>query len=376
MFNPDSITPIKPPIRGVEGQNSKDRPQGLPRSDKNFKRMVQSSDPDQKKQVDPALDKEEDVAVEEQAASQSIFDLSANKNKKTAKASKRTSALDTPPDAQTYRLRNKDIEIPSNLQDLDTEMAQMDDLLDSQSNELANLDADSEAINAQNQFAALEAGKKANLSKNVNLHAPDTLALETDATVPFSKEDELNAGNNKDRFSSRSDVQENHDLSYLNLFQPVNAAERHASVNDNSVSVPARSMQEIVDQLVESMRTLKTEGKQETIITLQYPPILKGADIHLTSFDADKVRFDIAFTNLTQEGKLFLDQRLQKDALTLALEQKGFVVQTLVTTTQSEILPSQGPAYQNFARNNRGDQEQQQQQGQREQPNDGENETT
>lgn len=339
MLNPDAIPPIKPQIKGLEGTLGKYKPSSIPRSDKNFSRMVdrkKSSDDDD----DVPRDQNDIDENNKDDSSLSIFDLSAKKPPKDLK--------DT---LESYRLKNQDIEIPSNPQELDTEMAEAEtppsDTVDTTKlamQETANPKIDPRYVNP-------------------NIKNDDHFPVEAESPHSLS-EDKGESSSKTGKRLSRLDGQERNDWASLQA-SPFAPIESRYSINDKAqMTEQTRSMQDIVNQLVESMRTMKSEGKQETIITLQYPPILKGTDIHLAAFDVDKTRFDIAFTNLTIQGKAFLDQQLQKDPLTLALEQRGFVVQTLITTTEKNI-PSTQPTPQEFTRQN--DKEQQQQQDQREQ---------
>lgn len=127
------------------------------------------------------------------------------------------------------------------------------------------------------------------------------------------------------------------------------------------------NLQEIVDQIITKIYTLKVNGQTDTVMTLRYPPLLEGATLAITSYDAARGQFNITFSDLTAQAKAFLDQ--QQSALRHALEEgKGFVVHIVIITTGNEnplAKAENSDAYRQDQRNNKqgqsGQQRQQQQ---------------
>jgi hypothetical protein len=142
----------------------------------------------------------------------------------------------------------------------------------------------------------------------------------------------------KDKFTTRFSTEQT-DLSYVNLMavtpQPIASVEGKV---DKAIA-PIADIQEIVNQLVDKLYTISQSGKTDTVITLKHPPILTGAQLIVTSFDNAKGEFNISFENLTQAGKNLLDLRLNQESLLNALEQKGYAVHILTTTTLVENRP-------------------------------------
>jgi hypothetical protein len=105
-------------------------------------------------------------------------------------------------------------------------------------------------------------------------------------------------------------------------------------------AAPARSqtIQQLAAQIVEKVQVMREQGQTSTIITLRQPPELAGATITLTSTDNAKREFNISFANLSQDGKLLLEQKLQQDPLAKTLETKGIIVHQLTTSTEPEKL--------------------------------------
>lgn len=115
------------------------------------------------------------------------------------------------------------------------------------------------------------------------------------------------------------------------------------------------SMQQIVDQIVDSLYTLKTSGGTETVVMLKHPPELAGAELLLTSFNHAKGEFNIALHNLTQAGQLFLEQNNIRIGLKQALEEQGYTVHMITTTTEPlRTIAMEGPE---SARKDRQDRE-------------------
>ena len=100
----------------------------------------------------------------------------------------------------------------------------------------------------------------------------------------------------------------------------------------------APQIQEIIDQIIDKLYMVKVDGRTDTLITLKHPPLFAGSNVVITSFDTAKGEFNIAFENLTQAAKQVLDLQDNQNALRFGLEQKGYTVHILTTTTVSETL--------------------------------------
>ena len=144
----------------------------------------------------------------------------------------------------------------------------------------------------------------------------------------------------RDKFTTRY-TPEQTDLSYVNPL----AANVTVPINTNIVSEtkaverPApvsQSMQELINHVVKTMYTIENKGSTDIIITLQYPPLFKDANLVVTAYDSARGQFNISFENLTQAAKQVLDIADNRQALMLALEQKGYALQIVQTTTLIE----------------------------------------
>lgn len=130
-------------------------------------------------------------------------------------------------------------------------------------------------------------------------------------------------------------------------------------------AAPAKPIEEIITQIVDSITVMKKGDLTETTMTLKNPPILSGATITLSTLDQAKGEFNITFAGLTPGGKQFLDNQLSQNSLAEALTRKDITVHQVITTTQvqSTIQAEQGQP----SKEDQQQREQQQQQQQREQ---------
>lgn len=148
-------------------------------------------------------------------------------------------------------------------------------------------------------------------------------------------------GNEKGRERIQFTTREQPDLSSINPmagnFQIAEAESVQESAQQQQTS-RAADIQEMVDQIVQNIYTIKVDGKTDTLITLKQPPVFEGAHVVITGFDTAKGEFNIAFENLTTMAKQMLDAKDNQISLRSAMEEKGFVVHIITTTTTIETL--------------------------------------
>lgn len=162
--------------------------------------------------------------------------------------------------------------------------------------------------------------------------------LETEEVAVSSKDTDDN-----DKFTTRFFTEQS-DLSYVNPLAAAQATQE-SSVNLNlrteKAVIPASHIQEIIDQMVAKVTEIKNTGTTETVVTLKHPPMFAGATVVVTAFDNAKNEFNISIENLTQAAKNLVDLQTNRDSLLLALEQKGYAIHILTTTTITETRPTE-----------------------------------
>jgi len=124
---------------------------------------------------------------------------------------------------------------------------------------------------------------------------------------------------------------------------------------------PSAALKTLVTQIVKEIQVIQTNNKTETVVTLQYPPIMAGSTITLSTLNDAKREFNITFAGLTSEGKVFIDEKLSDGTLKDALTMKGVVVQTIITQTEPQTIISK-EAQEAFTRNQEREDQQRQQQ--------------
>lgn len=383
MPSTEETNPINPnPARSATEGTSRTRPDGLPRSDKNFKKLIRGNDKPAKEE------EEEDVAAleEDTDTPPSLFDLSA---KSKVKPKLPHSSLNQRPffaDAEKPPVEESFLKEPPPLimhDDDETGMAAQRKLTSKEAGLVKNGNLNDELaltdkpIDPKDLRAAkgLEEDplKSARMIKEAPekpvsdnfLHGeivrdevikgkkgrPDVLSLDTDATVLASKKE-------KTRLNTRAQsmlAQENSDLSTINpqlQHQSPIAFLADKAENMNEQRLTRSTVKDIVEQIVANMQTVQTEGKTDTIITLRYPPILEGATVTLTAFEGVKREFNLSFANLTDNAKRFLDRKITEDSLIESLARQDIIINTLTTTTLSETH-TDPESYKYFTREER-----------------------
>lgn len=97
-----------------------------------------------------------------------------------------------------------------------------------------------------------------------------------------------------------------------------------------------KTIQQIVDQIVNKIYVVKEDGRSDTTIVLKNPPLFEGVKITLSSYESARGQYNITFENLTQMAKNVLDFQANRDALKIALDDVGVVVQMFTTTTATD----------------------------------------
>ncbi|MCE5319280.1 MAG: hypothetical protein LLG04_18190 [Parachlamydia sp.] len=143
----------------------------------------------------------------------------------------------------------------------------------------------------------------------------------------------------KEKFATNY-TQEQPDLSYVNPFTSTLQAQSVIPTSEPKIERAAAltpAMRELIEQIVKQMYTVTThQDKTDTVMTLQYPPLFKDVRVIVTSYETARGQFNIAFENLSQAAQRILDLEENRRTLINALEQKGYNVQILTTTTIME----------------------------------------
>lgn len=327
---PDQVSRNKPVIRTDSTDNTRrTRPQNTPKSDKDFKKMVNDVDPD----IESA---EETAAAEE--SSLSVFDLSAVNIKKGSKKTANT-AFNAP---KTLAEGTEDPEVAESMQQ--THMPQTP---------LPTTPAKNTPVEVPvSPFLPKDASEIGDSKKSVkNKNSSVDVAQEQDTSVALPTKERIKT---PVRSSSGFSQEGNPDLSYVNPFaQPLTKTETDVATTEKQM-ITQRSIKEIMEQLVDGIQTIKTGEDTTTIVRLQYPPILEGAQVSLTMVKHAENAITIAFSDLSAQAKQFLDPKI--DDLRKVMEQSGYVAEKITTTTNTININTESLGNR-FARNQEKDED-------------------
>lgn len=311
------------------------RPAGDPKSSKNFQKLL-SKDSGNKEDIEDQNAEMISEEVSEEAAMMnaeahiikkkpvtSLFELSSARGTSSTKGLKKPEAL----------------------------LAKSDKIISDPDKDTVQSDDDIPQPESPNEmFAKLS-------SKDTRKHARD---IHSDAHTTLVDKP-IEAPEKKEKFTSRFSTEQS-DLSYVNPLALNTQPVHDITLSTDKPTLPVTHIQDIIDQMVDKVVEMKDQGRTETTITLKHPPLFAGADLIVTAFDSAKGEFNLTFQNLTQAAKHILDMHANQQSLLLALEQKGYAVHIVTTTTlvENPIIETSTP--QDRQRN--PDQQRQQQQQQ------------
>ncbi len=205
---------------------------------------------------------------------------------------------------------------------------------------------------AEPKESPLAVYKQMTAKGNVRAFARDVQA-ETPSSV--AKADKADKTLKKEKSTARFSETQG-DLNGVNPLAGVmgSVASVGGTVEEAKPSVNVSHIQEIVDQIVDRLYTIQTQGQTDTVIVLKQPPLFAGANVVITSFDSASKEFNLSFENLRSDAKRVLDVNLI--SLRTALEEKGYAnaVHIVTTTTYVEHnIPFEGEG-QTYARDQEG----------------------
>lgn len=319
---------------GSSGADLGTRPAIDPKSTKSFKKILDKGDGDKGKSRDikaqNVSEEEEEISLlnEEEETTQknaplSLFDLSSSSR-----------ALAAKPTGQ------ENVTLPSRFQKSDAEDSSKIDPKD---------------LEAQGESEMIGSDKLANPKKPEspsNVFGKMTTKGTKYPSAAVAASHAAKVENKKENFTSRFATEQS-DLSYVNPMALTTQAMQEIDMKTEKATLPVSNIQDIINQLVDKVAEMKDQGRTDTVVTLKQPPTLAGANLVVTAFDSAKGEFNISFENLTQAAKNLLDQRANQQSLKLALEEKGYAVHIITTTTLVENRPIETSSMQQDRENSR-----------------------
>lgn len=143
----------------------------------------------------------------------------------------------------------------------------------------------------------------------------------------------------EEKFTTSRYTQEQPDIAFIN---PLATQKLDAPTTSISSSVPAvvrKDLANLVDQITAMIKTLYTvekAGQTDTVMVLDHPPLVKGAQVVISSFDSARGQLNISFEGLTAAAQKILGDEVNRQGLITSLHEKGYGVQILTVTTAIE----------------------------------------
>ena len=103
-----------------------------------------------------------------------------------------------------------------------------------------------------------------------------------------------------------------------------------------TTKVSKTQMDLMMKLLAKAITQMKTEGTTETTVSIKNIPLFEGAKLTVTAFDTAKGEFNITFSELSAEAKQMLDNQQVKESMLRHLEERGYLVHIMVTSTEKE----------------------------------------
>lgn len=92
-------------------------------------------------------------------------------------------------------------------------------------------------------------------------------------------------------------------------------------------------MQNLINQITAHLTNVQSGTQLDTTLEIKNLRNFEGATVTVTSYSTARGEINIAFENLTQHAKQILDLSENRAALQLGLDQKGYTVHMIVTST-------------------------------------------
>lgn len=128
-----------------------------------------------------------------------------------------------------------------------------------------------------------------------------------------------------------------------NLAATANSDHQAAPVSEGiakpTPTVTARQeMVDLINQIIDKLSTVSAADTTEVTITLKNLPLFEGANVKVIAHKQAPGEFNVEFSNLTQQAKEVVDNVGNRALLQQSLDQKGYVVHMITTTTHNETL--------------------------------------
>ncbi len=201
-----------------------------------------------------------------------------------------------------------------------------------------------ESAGKTSEEKALQASLSADMAEKSNILKEVKEEVHESPSVLFGKlsnADDAKSLAKKGKFNSEYATAQS-DISIINTNAPItptNQINLNAGAKVEQTTPVNSPIHDIVVELIDKLTIIQTKGQSDTVVTLNMPGVFKGTVVVISEFDTAHGQLNLSFENLTVQAKNFIDALPNREALLVALSEKGYVVQTIVATTQLEHRP-------------------------------------
>jgi len=175
----------------------------------------------------------------------------------------------------------------------------------------------------------------------------------------LSNADEAKVLAKKGKFNSQYSESQG-DISIINTNAPItptNQINLNAGVKVEQTTSVNSPIHDIVVELIDKLTIIQAKGQTDTVVTLNMPGVFKGTVVVISEFDTAHGQLNLSFENLSVQAKNLIDSLPNREALLVALSERGYIVQTVVATTQLEHRPILSDAAQSGKQQPKQDEE-------------------
>lgn len=161
-------------------------------------------------------------------------------------------------------------------------------------------------------------------TKNNSMLPPDKSELKK-KTSSTSLYDLISGSNKLDEKKSENNI------AYVDLINVKPSGAVAPSLE--KAGLTSAQLQNLIDQITIHLKSLENQTQMDTTLELKNLAAFNGATVTVSTYSTAKGEINISFENLTQQGKHILDLAENRTALQQALDQKGYTVHMIVTST-------------------------------------------
>ena len=201
-----------------------------------------------------------------------------------------------------------------------------------------------ESASKTSEDKAIQASLSANLAEKSDMLQQVKEEAHESPSVLFGKlsnADEAKALAKKGKFNPQYNEAQG-DISIINTNAPItptNQINLNAGAKVEQIASVKSPIHDIVVELIDKLTIIQTKGQTDTVVTLNMPGVFKGTVVVISEFDTAHGQLNLSFENLSVQAKNLIDSLPNREALLVALSERGYIVQTIVATTQIEHRP-------------------------------------